>query len=81
MKITQQDYETLKRFTAPLLTTERKRQYTEAGLSEKRFLFDALYQSKIKIGNGAGIHGDVNLYAYCNDTHIETALRKIANGV
>ena len=78
MKITQQDYEILKRFTAPLLTTERKRQYDEAGLSETRFLFDALYQSKIKIGDGVGLHGDVNLYAYCDDTHIKTALRKIA---
>jgi len=41
----------------------------------KRFRWDLLYASKIVIGDGVGIIGDVNLYQYMNDSHIDTALK------
>ncbi|MFT7261099.1 MAG: hypothetical protein ACI9MS_002973 [Glaciecola sp.] len=34
-------------------------------------------KSNIKIGDGIDIVGDVNIYAYANNTHIDTALRNI----
>jgi len=36
-----------------------------------------LKQTNITIGDGINIIGDVDIYAYANDTHIDTALRKI----
>ena len=81
MKIKPQDYEILKEFVAPYLTAERRTQYEQAGLSETRFLFDSLYASRIKIGDGIGLSGDVLLYAYCDNSHIKTALRHIASSL
>jgi uncharacterized protein (DUF1778 family) len=43
---------------------------------EKRFRWDLLYASKIKIGDGKGAPGDIDLYAYMNDDQIDTALKK-----
>ena len=42
---------------------------------EKRFRWDLLWASKIKIGDGRGVKGDVDLYAYMNDAQIDTALK------
>lgn len=42
---------------------------------EKRFRWDLLYMTKIRIGDGVGIEGDINLYSYLNDDHIDTALK------
>jgi hypothetical protein len=51
--------------------------YTSLGLTAKRYRWDLLEQSAIIIGDGIKIDGDVNIYAYANNTHIDTALRKI----
>jgi len=51
--------------------------YTSLGLTAKRYRWDMLEKSKIKIGDGINIDGDVNIYAYANNNHIDTALRKI----
>ncbi len=79
MKITPEDYAILegavKRTIARTgLTLDN---YTSLGLTAKRYRWDMLEQSQIKIGDGANIAGDVNIYAYANDNHIDTALRKI----
>ena len=51
--------------------------YTSLGLTAKRCRSEMLEQSGIKIGDGINIDGDVNIYAYANKKHIDTALRKI----
>jgi hypothetical protein len=51
--------------------------YTSLGLTAKRYRWDMLEKSGIKIGDGVNIFGDVNIYAYANKKHIDTALRKI----
>ena len=33
--------------------------------------------SMLKIGDGVGVKGDVDIYAYANDDHLDTALRHI----
>jgi hypothetical protein len=43
----------------------------------KRYRWDLLYASRIKIGDGIGSRGDIDLYAYMDDSHIDTALRSI----
>jgi hypothetical protein len=51
--------------------------YKEANRSHMRFRWDVLYASKLKIGDGVGSKGDVDLYAYMNDDHIDSALQAI----
>ena len=41
----------------------------------KRLRWDLFYASRVRIGDGVGIDGDVNLYAYMNDSHIDTVLK------
>jgi hypothetical protein len=51
--------------------------YIVAGLSQ-RYRWDCLHACGISVfGNGVGTYADINLYAYLDDTHIETALRNI----
>lgn len=55
-----------------------KPDYVARGLSHKRFRWDALRATRLNVfGDGAGSHGDLNLYAYMNDDHIDSALRAI----
>lgn len=79
MKITAADYAVLE--TAIKDTIARTGlsldNYTSLGLTAKRYRWDLLEQSAIKIGDGLTINGDVNIYAYANKTHLDTALRKI----
>ncbi len=78
MKITDKDYAILKSFVAPFMTAGNAKHYNDKGLSPMRFRWDCLYASRIKIGDCAGLgQGDVPLYAYMNDSHIDTALRAI----
>ena len=79
MKITPEDYTVLesavKRTIAQTgLTLDN---YISLGLTAKRYRWDMLEKSRIKIGDGISINGDVNIYAYANNNHIDTALRKI----
>ncbi|MFQ3206729.1 MAG: hypothetical protein ACI9IT_000868 [Glaciecola sp.] len=79
MKITADDYAVLQR--AIKRTIDRTGlsldNYTSLGLTAKRYRWDLLEKSNIKIGDGIDIDGDVNIYAYANNTHIDTALRNI----
>jgi hypothetical protein len=52
-------------------------EYQRAGHSHKRFRWDLLHATGLRIGDGIGMQGDVNIYAYANDDHIDTALRAI----
>lgn len=79
MKIKPEDYKVLE--AAVLRVKEANPSahdaYLAAGWSDKRYRWDLLWKSGLKIGDGAGMPGDLDLYAYANDDHIDTALRKI----
>lgn len=79
MKITPEDYAVLdsaiKRTIAR--TGLSLDNYTSLGLTAKRYRWDLLDQSHITIGDGITIDGDVNIYAYADNNHIDTALRRI----
>ncbi|MBV1882154.1 MAG: hypothetical protein KUG82_10995 [Pseudomonadales bacterium] len=79
MKITPEDYAILE--IAVKRTIARTGlsldNYVSLGLTAKRYRWDMLKQTNITIGDGINIIGDVDIYAYANDTHIDTALRKI----
>jgi hypothetical protein len=77
MKITNEDYTILKQHIEGSRVFPMLMEYRERGLSDKRYRWDCLYSSGIKIGDGIGRRGDLNLYQYLDDTHIDTALRKI----
>lgn len=81
MKIKKEDYDILKSFIEKVFEDHDLHNliedYKENRLYPKRLRWDALYESKIKIGDGVGIEGDINVYAYANDDHIDTALRKV----
>ena len=79
MKITPEDYAILERSVkhTMALTGLTLDNYTSLGLTAKRYRWDMLEKSQIKIGDGINIDGDVNIYAYANKNHIDTALKKI----
>ena len=85
MKITNYDYQRLQAAITPLDTPERRAKYIAGEFKnagkvtdlEKRYRWDLLWASKLTIAGGTTIHGDLNLYAYMDDEHIDTALRKI----
>jgi hypothetical protein len=85
MKIRQPDLATLTAFVQPLDTPANRAYYASRQFSnadrckdvDKRYRWDLLYASRCKIGDGVGSQGDVNLYAYMDDSHIDTALRSI----
>lgn len=85
MKITPEDLDALKQAVQPLDTAASRARYIanefpRAELvkdKDKRYRWDLLWASKLKIGDGKGIKGDLDLYAYLNDDHIDTALRSI----
>ena len=72
MKITPKDYAILERAIRPMMPL-----VNSTGVTSMRWRWDCLYRSGITIGDGIGTHGEVNLYAYMNDDHIDTALRHI----
>lgn len=77
MKIKPDDYETLlaavRRVLADRPTAAGT--YQTLNLSFTRFAWDVFRMTRIKLGDGAGAPGDLNLYAYMNDDHITTALK------
>ena len=44
---------------------------------DMRYRWDLLYACGLKIGDGVGSNGDIQLYSYLNDEHIDSALRAI----
>lgn len=85
MKITKEDFEKLRAAISPLDTPQERERYLLGKIPradsvkdlDKRYRWDLLYRSGLKIGDGVGVNGDINLYAYLNDEHIDTALRSI----
>lgn len=77
MKITPEDYAILESAIKSTIvrTGLSIDNYTSLGLTAKRYRWDMLEKSGIRIGNG--IEDDVNIYAYANKIHLDTALRKI----
>ena len=91
MKITEDDYKKFQKWIHVWMHEyglKKLREYKE-GLKndqrvkdiDKRFRWDILYATKIKIGDGEGQHGDINLYSYMDDSHIDTALRHIMKSI
>lgn len=78
MKIKPEHYAVLKQAVDSVLerVTNIRSEYQAKGLSDKRYRWDLLYATKIKIGDGRGMSG-LPLYEYMDDTHIDTALRAI----
>lgn len=79
MKIKPEDYEKIKSAVQHVLDKrpDAMQAYIDSGKTAMRFRWDVLYASGLKIGDGIGMQGDVNVYAYANDDHIDTALRTI----
>ena len=71
MKIKPEDYEHLKKAIAPLDTEELRKQYKDAGLSDKRYRWDLSYKANL-----TKFICDT-LYPYMNDVHIDTALKSL----
>lgn len=78
MKIKPEHYAVLKQAVDSVLerVPNIRSEYQAKGLSDKRYRWDLLYATKIKIGDGRGMSG-LPLYEYMDDTHIDTALRAI----
>jgi hypothetical protein len=78
MKMKPEHYTILEQAIRPVLNTypHIHEDYQLKGLSDMRYRWDLLYISKLKIGDGVGTSG-LPLYAYLNDTHIDTALKAI----
>ena len=81
MKISDNDYDKLKKFLDHGIEQigikkllEHKNKHLGKDIN-KRFRWDIFRLSNIKIGDGKGIQGDINLYSYMNDEHIDTALK------
>ena len=79
MKVTPADYATLE---AAIKRTMARTglsldNYTSLGLTAKQYRWDLLEQSQFIIGDGVTLNGDVDIYAYANKSHVDTALRRI----
>jgi hypothetical protein len=75
LKIKPEHYELLKKvFEAGKALVPSKEAYREAGMSDKRWRWDAMWAGK-KV---AGELPWGELYKYLNDDHIDSALRQIA---
>lgn len=76
MKMKKEHYKVLEAAIAPKMHEYPKHAYIKGGHSAKRYRWDLLYISGLRIGDGVGMDG-LPLYAYLNDDHIDTALRQI----
>lgn len=85
LKITPEHLLVLQKAVTPLDTPERRQAYIENKFpradrtkdKDMRYRWDLLYASGMRLGDGAGAPGDLDLYAYLNDTHIDSALRSL----
>lgn len=80
MKITPEDYQVLKNAIKQVVNdTPNPEDVFPENISETRFAWDLFWMTGLRIGDGRGCQGDIDLYSYMNDNHIETALKKIVN--
>jgi hypothetical protein len=78
MKIKPEDLTYLRECIQPLDTPELRAAYRKQSNSDMGYRWYLLVRvARVKIGDGVGVKGDIDLYAYLNDDHIDTALRKI----
>lgn len=71
MKISKEHYEYLESAILPLMEEIPLSLYVEKGLSEKRYRWDLSYMANL-----TNWICD-NIYPYADDSHLDTALRKI----
>jgi len=71
MKMKQEHYEALGNALLVISSTVRTR-YQKEGLSDERYIWDCFWHVC-----DSGLIDPQPLYTYLNDTHIETALKKI----
>lgn len=76
MKIRPDHLASIRNAIKPLDTAFHRSRYAAAGLSDRRYRWDLLHHSGLKIGDGKGM-GGLPLYGYLNDDHIDTALRHL----
>ena len=81
MKITPQDYADLKAAIVGIFGNRKladiAAMYKDNGLSEKRFRWDLLYSVQSVVRQPIFDR----MYKYANDTHIDTALRRIVKEI
>lgn len=77
MKIKQEHYQEMERIINEFMASQANsldtihKNYQAQGLSDKRFIWDCFYASKLPR------FACDNLYSYMNDCHIESALKSI----
>lgn len=71
MKMKKEHLDFLREALYPLDTYERRQAYINAGRSSMRYRWDLCYAAKLSQWISD------NLYAYLNDSHIDTALRNL----
>lgn len=85
LRIRPRDLQTLRDAVVPEDTQERRDAYSSGNFTQAtrckdwdlRYRWDLLRASRLRLGGGMLAKGDLNLYAYLNDRHIDAALRSI----
>ncbi len=85
LKIREADLQALKSAVAPYDTQDRRQRYLDGDFPyalgckdrDMRYRWDLVHASGLRFGDGRGMPGDLNLYAYLNDKHIDAAHRSI----
>jgi hypothetical protein len=83
MKIRPGDYTALKEAIAKIdrAAIEKHKEAVRASGRyrdfDMRIRWDIFRATGLKIGDGRGVTGDINLHEYLNDNHIDTALKHI----
>jgi hypothetical protein len=83
LKIKPEDLEVLRLAVTPFDTEELRAKYRNGDFPrseltrdlDKRYRWDLMWMTRLKLGDGVGVKGDLDLYAYLNDLHIDSALR------
>lgn len=78
MKVTVEHIERLRTLVSPFLNKTTADLYKDAGLSEKRYRWDALWAARrYDLDTEDALISEI--YQYANDDHIDTVLRMLAN--
>jgi len=77
-KIKGADYQYLREHILSVLNRhpEAVTEYRYEGATPRRFRWDLFRATKVRIGDGAGLDGNITV-PNCKDEHIDTALRSI----
>lgn len=85
LRIRPRDLEALRQAVVAQDTQERRKAYCAGKFTlaskcpdwDWRYRWDLLRASRLRLGGGMLARGDLDLYAYLNDRHIDAALRSI----